>query len=124
MLVDGEPGGTVPRAGPVIATLVRSLVRGHTKTVSSSRALMWGFAGAAFAILLAVLVPIYLDQLGVTDTGIEWAPFEGPLDWVRDLVFISILPFLGSELAGAVERRAPALSRDVNVETVEKVDVA
>lgn len=99
-------------------SILRSSVTGEA---SSSKAFMWFYTGFAVAICSIIIIGIFLDQTKLLATGLTWEPFAGVMTWLRDLVFISVLSFLGNEAANAYAQKKSG--SEVNVETVEKVSV-
>lgn len=103
-----------------VSEKVENVTRGPSGRTSSSRSFMWFTTGFMMALAFILFVAILADELNIRKTGIEWDAFAGLMTWTRDLVFISVLPFIGNEIATA---RATQRPDRVNVENVEKVEV-
>lgn len=71
---------------------VKDLIRQPDGRLSTSDAFMYFLTGVMMAIWLGILV-------GITWFGIEWPDYDEAMDWGKDLVFISVLPYISNRFS-------------------------
>lgn len=82
----------------------------HEKGEDGKSTGSWSFSRVLPGLLFAVLITLGIAAVVFTavpqDTGLQvaWSQVEGPLDWLRDLAFASILPYLTNRATGAMKR--------------------
>lgn len=76
--------------------MMKELVQQPNGKLSTADAFMYFLTGVMVTIWLGIMV-------GITWFGLEWPDYEGGMNWGRDLVFISIIPYISKRIS---ERKA------------------